>query len=90
MQFRKQAAVQGPRTLMLSDKGVSSKWDGGASEVEWKTFLRWQECKTQFLLFTSPVMFNMIPKRVLTAEQICEVRKLLAEHIDTKHASAAQ
>jgi hypothetical protein len=81
MQFRKQPSVQGPITATLSEKGVSWKWDGGSSEVEWKTFHRWQECKTQFLLFTSPVMFNMIPKRVLSPEQESEVRNLLTEHV---------
>ncbi len=30
--------------------------------MEWKNFHRWQESKTQFILYTSPMMFNMLPK----------------------------
>lgn len=61
--------------------GVTWKWDGGNADVGWKNFLRWHESKTQFVIYTSPIMFNMIPKRALTSEQIFELRDLLANHV---------
>jgi hypothetical protein len=75
--------VHGPRNTTLDEKGVSWKWDGGSADVEWKNFHRWQESKTQFILYTSPMMFNMLPKRALTTEQISAVRVLLTEHVGT-------
>jgi hypothetical protein len=62
-QYRKQPSVQGPRNTTLNEKGVTWKWDGGSADVEWKNFHRWQESKTQFILYASPMMFNMLPKR---------------------------
>jgi hypothetical protein len=58
--------------------------DGGSADIDWKNFLKWQESKTQFLLYTSPVAFNMIPKRVLTHEQISEVRLALSQNIPVR------
>lgn len=80
-QFRKQPAAQGLRTISLDGGGVRLRWDGGASDVEWKTFIRFLESKNQFLLFTSPVNFAIIPKRALTAEQITECRAMLEEKV---------
>lgn len=63
VQFSKQPSVQGVKTTTLDEKGISWTWDGGSAQVDWRNFYRWQECRTQFLLYTSPVLFNMIPKR---------------------------
>jgi YcxB-like protein len=83
-QFRKQPSVQGSKTLSVDGSGVHWKWDGGSADIDWKNFLKWQESKTQFLLYTSPVAFNMIPKRVLTQEQISEVRLTLSQNIPVR------
>lgn len=88
-QFRKQPSVQGPRTATLNNEGVNWKWDGGNADVGWKNFLRWQESKTQFVIYTSPIMFNMIPKRALTSEQVSEVRSLLMNHVGAAPRSNA-
>ena len=80
-QYRKQPAAQGARTLRTDAAGVHWRWSGGASDVEWKTYMRYVESKRQFLLYLSPAMFNMVPKRALTPEQISEFRMLLAQNI---------
>jgi YcxB-like protein len=83
-QFRKQPSVQGSKTLSVDGSGVHWRWDGASADIDWKNFLNWQESKTQFLLYTSPVAFNMIPKRVLTQEQISEVRLALSQNIPVR------
>ena len=80
-QFRKQPSAQMLKTLLVDDSGVHWRWDGGSADIDWKNYLKWQESKTQFLLYTSPVLFNMIPKRILTQDQVSEARLLLSENI---------
>jgi hypothetical protein len=77
-QFSKQPGAQGPRTLLIDPVGVHWRWSGGSSDVEWKNYTRVLEGKNQFLLYSSPVIFNMVPKRALTAEQLAEFRAILA------------
>jgi hypothetical protein len=56
-------------------------WDGGSGDVEWKSYLGYLEAKNHFLIYTSPVMFGIIPKRCLDLEQLAELRSLLAQHL---------
>jgi hypothetical protein len=80
-QFGKQPSAQGPRTMLLDGVGTHWKWNGGSADIEWKNFVRFHETKNQFLLYSSPACFNIIPKRALTADQINTFRKLVAENM---------
>jgi hypothetical protein len=80
-QYLKQPGAHGPRTALVDAVGVHWRWDGGSSDVEWKNFIRHLESKHLFLLYLSPVMFNTVPKRALTPEQISELRTILARNI---------
>jgi hypothetical protein len=80
-QFRKQPSAHGQITMVLDEAGVHLRWDGSTSDLAWKNYIRWVEGKNQFLLYQSPALFNMVPKRALTPEQIVEFRVMLAEHI---------
>jgi hypothetical protein len=80
-QYQKQPSAQGSRTLRMDAAGVHWRWSGGASDVEWKTYMRYVESKRQFLLYLSPAAFTMVPKRALTPEQLSEFRTLLAQNI---------
>lgn len=79
-QFFGQPAAQGRRTLLLDSGGVHWRWDGGSSDADWKNYVRFLEGKNQFLIYTSPACFNILPKRALTAEQLSELRALFAQH----------
>jgi hypothetical protein len=80
-QFLKQPAVRGLRITVLDNTGVHQKWDGGSSDVEWKSYIRWLEAKNQILLYSSPVSFGMIPKRAMNDAQLSELRTLLTQNI---------
>ena len=80
-QFTNQPAAQGPRTMLLDKGGVHWRWNGGSAEIEWKNFIRFQETKTHFLLYSSPACFNIVPKRVLAVDQIDSFRKLATENL---------
>ena len=80
-QFLKQPAAQGARTLLVDETGIRWRWSGGSSDVEWRNYIRYFESKRMFLLYLSPVVFNMVPKRALTAVQISEFRRILEQKI---------
>lgn len=83
-QFSKQPGAQGPRTMVLDAAGVHWRWNGGSADVEWKNYIRFLECKNEFLLYSSPAVFNVVPKRALTPEQTSELRDLFAQNISSK------
>jgi hypothetical protein len=80
-QFLKQPGVHGPRKVSLDATGVHWRWNGGSSDIDWKNYVRSLEGKNQFLLYTSPACFNIIPKRALEPGRLNEVRALLNQNI---------
>jgi hypothetical protein len=83
-QFTQQPAAQGSRTMSLDSAGVQFTWNGGDSKLAWNNFIRWIESKNQFILYTSPVGFVMIPKRGFSPEQIAEFRSALIDNVSSK------
>jgi len=83
-QFSKQPRVQSCRTLVADTAGIHLRWSGGSSDLEWKNFIRWFECKSNFLLYSSPASFDIVPKRAFSPEQLSEFRGLLAQNISAK------
>jgi hypothetical protein len=83
-QFLKQPGAHGTRTVSLDDLGAHWRWNGGSSHVEWKNYVRLLESKNQFLLYTSPACFNIIPKRALVTEQMSEIRNLLKQRVPAR------
>jgi len=88
-QFRKQPSAQGPRSVSLDAAGIHWKWNGGSADIEWKNFVRFQETRSQFLLYSSPVCFNVVPKRALDPNQMDIFRTLVAENLPPGSSSAA-
>ena len=88
-QFTKQPSAQGPRTLMVDDSGIHWRWDSGSSDIQWKNLIRWQETKTHFFIYSSPIMFNIVPKRALSDEEVTQFRSFLAKHIPSGRRAAA-
>jgi hypothetical protein len=80
-QFLKQPGARGPRTVMFDGTGAHWRWNGGSSDIEWKNYVRSVEGPNQFLLYTSPACFNIIPKRAIEEPKLSEVRSLLEQNI---------
>jgi hypothetical protein len=80
-QFREQPAAQGPWTLLIDYNGVHARWDGGSSDVEWKTYIRSRETSNLILLYMSSGTWGIIPKRALDPSQLTELRALLAQNV---------
>jgi hypothetical protein len=84
-QFLKQPGARGVRTVSFDDIGAHWRWSGGSSDVEWRNYVRSVEGKNQFLLYTSPACFNIVPKRALSQEDLSQVRSLLKQRILTEY-----
>jgi hypothetical protein len=80
-QFMKQPRAKGVRIMLLDDAGIRSQWNGGSADTGWSNYIRWIECDTEFLLYTSPACFNILPKSALLPEQLVEIRTRLAQNI---------
>ncbi len=83
-QFRSSPCVHGPRSLTLDEAGLHWKWDVGATELGWKNITKFVESQNQFVFYTSPVLFNPVPKRDLSSERISELRSFVLEHLPEK------
>jgi YcxB-like protein len=80
-QFLKQPGAHGPRTILIDAMGVHWRWNGGSSDIAWKNYVRAVEGRSQFLLYTSPACFNIIPKRALSSDGLLELRRILEQNI---------
>jgi hypothetical protein len=83
-QFLRQPGAHGQRTVLLDASGVHWRWNGGSSDIEWRNYIRSVEGKNQILFYTSPACFNILPKRVIAAEQLSELRSLLVQNIQAR------
>jgi len=83
-QFSKQPAAHGTKRLIVQAGGPHWEGSGGNADIKWQAFIRCVEGKNQFLLYSSPACFHIIPKRAFTSDQLAEFRELLAQNIQER------
>ena len=72
--------AHGERIVSIEEKGITVTLPHGHSQYEWRAFLQYRETKTSFLFFMSPWQVSFwIPKRVMSAPQIEEIRGILKD-----------
>jgi hypothetical protein len=83
--------VQGNRGFLLSAKdGIAAISPSGSWQVVWQAFTQYRETKASFLLLTAPYTVGMyIPKRVMSPEQITELREMLKIRLSASSAVSA-
>jgi len=67
--------LQRPCTFSWSENGLMVKSDSGDCRLAWSDYLKWAENAQIFLLYQAPRLFNILPKRALTPEQIADIRQ---------------
>lgn len=76
--LRKSPSAQGERSVVVDDKGIEMVFSHGHSQLDWSGFTKYRETRNSFQLFTSPERMALwIPKRVMSAAQIEELRGIL-------------
>jgi hypothetical protein len=76
--------------MVISEQSISHRIGGSAKVVHpWENFIRWKEGDAVFLLYMSLKTWLIVPKRLLTEDQISRLRKLLANHVRSPSEQAA-
>jgi hypothetical protein len=75
---------QGEIVLLLNDKGIDSTFATGKSQLQWRAFTKYKETGHVFVLSMSRTRGIFIPKRVMSPQQIEELRSLLKAQIPSK------
>ena len=70
-------SAQGEVTYSFDEKGVTVIHPTGDSRLQWSAFTRFRETDALFLLFVSGTSCRAVPKRVMSPDQIAELRKIL-------------
>jgi hypothetical protein len=79
--FREQSRQQVEQTTEFSESGIRTQSaDGTESAIGWSQVLKWSEGERVFLLYLTPRLFVVFPKRVM-GERVEELRELLKEKV---------
>jgi len=74
-------SLRGPLSLDVDDAGLHFRGPTFESQVSWVHFSRFREDQSSFVVFQGPKVFNMIPKRQLSPDQIAALRDCFTRHI---------
>jgi hypothetical protein len=80
-EVKQRRAFEQPVEIILDDDGARFISPLDTANRAWSDFQRWQENEHAFRLYESRSFFHFIPMRFLTAEQVAELRILLAAKI---------
>ena len=76
--YRKHKALHRPYTYSWSETGLAITSSSGEWHVAWSDYLKWDENALVFILYQAPRLFNILPKRALTPEQIVDLGQCAA------------
>jgi hypothetical protein len=80
-QFKNQPGAKGQKALDVDPAGCHFQGNTGRSETEWSHFVMWLESKNLILLYQSPIVFMILPKRAFAPDQLSEFRALLTQKV---------
>ncbi|MBL7696669.1 MAG: YcxB family protein [Chitinophagaceae bacterium] len=73
--------VLGEAEVILSNSGIVDKDTYSESRYNWDAIMRQVETDDSFYLYTNSYHAIVIPKRIATADQQNELRRMLSEHL---------
>ena len=79
--FRSDGRIRREMTVEFSGAGVDAQTGETQSQSPWNSFVGYAESSSVFLLFLSPRLFLVFPKRVFELAQIGAFRELLHEKL---------
>jgi YcxB-like protein len=84
-QFRTSPSAAEERVIKINETGVATVSPNVSAQYGWQAFTRYRETDLSFLLFGSPYVAGVwIPKRVMSPEQIEELRGILNARLPTR------
>ena len=82
--MRGNPSLQGEIVLVLDDEGMEATFATGKTKLEWRAFTKCKETAHLFVLYMSSARSTFIPKRVMSPNQVEELRGLLKARITAK------
>jgi len=79
--IRMNPSAQGEIVLTIDSRGIAAVFPTGNSQLEWRAYTKYRETNRMFLLFSGSERWTFVPKRVMSSEQIQELRGLLRDHV---------
>lgn len=79
--LRSSPSAQGEIVLALDEEGTVATFPTGESRLNWQAYTKYKESGSMFLLFVSPNRYMSIPKRVMTPQEIEDLRALVKARI---------
>ncbi|WP_267552442.1 YcxB family protein [Rhizobium rhizogenes] len=74
--FREQKTLQKPYHFSWTENGVHLWSDFGEARLQWSDFLKARQDRHCMLFYESQRLYRIVPKRVLTSDQIGELQAL--------------
>jgi YcxB-like protein len=68
----------------INEDGMDSKNDSGHGTVQWTAFQSFREARNIFLLYLGARVFQVIPKRAFTDDQLREFQELIRRNLPPK------
>jgi len=83
-QFRNTPSAHGSITLEVQDGGLRFRSASTDGSVLWDHYIKWIEDDSVFVLFSSPLIFVLIPKRAFDSDQLHQFKETLRQKISTQ------
>ncbi len=83
-ELRRRPDLQGEIVLLLGPPGIEVTFATGKSQLQWRAYSRYREAAHLFVLTASSSGSRFIPKRVMSSQQMEELRGLLWAQIPSK------
>jgi hypothetical protein len=82
---RKSPALQGIIRYEFDDSGIKLAGDYSSTEIRWPAVIKWRANKSTLLMYATPHLANIIPKRFFNSvEDVTAVQNLFRTHVSTK------
>jgi hypothetical protein len=79
--FRQHKGAGDPFTLTFESGALEFSNARGHAKLPWDHFRKWKESRVLFLLYHTDVMYQIIPKRCFSDDQLGEFRTTLLQHV---------
>jgi len=75
-------------TIVFDSSGYELKTATGASRTAWSALYSYHEGPTTFLLYSNPVVHQIVPKRAFHDADVPRIRELLRAQVTQRHATS--
>jgi hypothetical protein len=79
--YAKTTSMHGKLSLEASDEGLQFRGPSFSSQVGWSNFCKFFEDEKSFVLYQNSQVFNIVPKRGLSPDQVTSLRGYLDQKI---------